>query len=115
MKKYNNLVRLIAILIFSLGCVICFCYYSVNFYDIIIINKETIIWTVFGLFILFSVILGILNFIKISKLQKENYQLKELIIEFGSNSDSHYYSILEHIQNSREISLDVLDELKEKL
>lgn len=115
MKKSNNLVRLIAILIFSLSCIICFCYYSVNFYDIIIINKETIRWSIFGLLILFSMILGMVNFIKISKLQNENYQLKELIVELGSNSDSHYYSILEHIQNSREISLDVLDELKEKL
>lgn len=120
MKKQNNLNRLdltklMFILLFSFGCIVCFFYYTVKFCNIIVLNKETITWGIFGIFILVSIILGIINFIKLTRLEKKNFQLKELIVELGSESDSHYYSILEHIQNSRDISLDVLDELREKL
>ena len=113
-KKTNNWLGLLVILPFSLACIGCFVYYTIRFCHVICINKETVLWVLFGLFILITLVIGILNSIKLGKLQKENIQLKETIVELMEKSDSHYYSTLEHIQNSREISLDVLNELREK-
>ena len=113
-KKTNNLIRLLIIIPFSLVCIICFLYYTVRFYNTICINKEIILWILFGLFMLVSISIGICNTIKLCKLQKENIQLQETIKDLIEKSDSHYYSTLEYIQNSREISLDVLDEIREK-
>ena len=113
-KKTNNWFRLIIILPFSFACIACFIHYTAGFYNILCLNKEIILWILFGLFILITLIIGILNSIKLCKLQKENIELKELIVKLSNEADSHYYSTLEHIQNSREISLDVLNELREK-
>lgn len=113
-KKTNNLKRFILILPFSLVCIICFLYYTARFYDVICAKKELILWIIFGLILIITIIIGIFNSIKLCKLQKENIQLTILVKELLDKSDSHYYSTLEYLQNSREISLDVLDELKEK-
>lgn len=113
-KKSNNWIRFILIFPFSLMCIICFLYYTVKFYNIISVNKELLLWILFGLVLLITMILGIINSIKLCKIQKENSQLKGIIEELIEKSNSHYYSTLEYIQNSREISLDVLNELREK-
>lgn len=113
-KAKNNLVGLVLALIFSLLCIICFIYYTKRFIPEILQDKETIRWIFFGTFIFVTFILGIINLIKNNKLQLENFELKKLIIQLQESSDEHYYSTLGYIQNSREISLDVLNELREK-
>ena len=114
MKKTNNWVYIIIGLLVSLLCVLCFAYYSRRFLVVILDNKELTRWLVFGICILASFVIGIVNLINNNRLLKENIELKALIIKLSDDSNSHYYSTLEHIQNSREISLDVLDELREK-
>lgn len=111
-KKTNNLIRLIIFAIFSLITVFCFIYYTVKFSQYI--NQENIFWILFGIGIIVILAIGIFNSINILKLQKENAELKETIVNLMNLSESHYYSTLEYIQNSREISLDVLNELREK-
>lgn len=114
MKKTNNLIYLIIGLIFSLICIICFCYYSRQFLSTILENKELSRWLIFGIFIVGTFILAIINIVNNNKLLKENIQLKNLLLKLSDDVNSYYYSTLEYIQNSREISLDVLNELKEK-
>ena len=114
MKKPNNLIYLIIGLVFSFMCVLCFAYYSRQFLFTILENKETFRWLIFGFFILGAFGFGIVNFVFNNKLLKENIQLRGLLEKLSDDINSHYYSTLEYIQNSREISLDVLNELKEK-
>ena len=114
MKKINNWIYLFIGLGLSSLCIFCFVYYSKQFLGTILENKELARWLLFGVCIFGTFIVGIINLINNNKLLKENIQLKELIMKLSDDSNSHYYSTLEYIQNSREISLDVLNELREK-
>lgn len=114
MKKPNNLIYLVIGLVFSLICIVCFCYYSKQFLHTILNNKELSRWLIFGFFIIGTFILAIINIVNNKKLLKENTQLRNLVEKLSDDINSYYYSTLEYIQNSREISLDVLNEIKEK-
>lgn len=108
MKK----VSIIGLSSISLFCIV---YYTLKYYTSkTLCFKENfiLVWTIFALLTIFCLALGIFNFIKLEKINKQNEEFKTLLLKLIDQGDDNYYSVLHHLQNNREISLDILDEVQ---
>lgn len=69
-------------------------------------------WTIIVVLIISSLIVGLFSVWKVYKLDKENLELKELVLQLNEHSENHYDSLCNHLQNSRELSLDIFDKVQ---
>lgn len=110
MKKFATYV-FSAISIFSLV------YFTVKYYyDNRLIFKENDIlgWTILVLIILAALVIGIVNNREISSVKSQNRELVKIINKVLERQDSVCDEILETLQNSREIELDIFNRIKNK-
>ena len=93
-------------------------YYTSKFYwekSLTFGTNSLVLWTIFSFLILTSIVLSLYSCQKICKQEIKIEELKTLIVELENQESEHHYSILEVLNNSRDISLDTLEELKERL
>ena len=110
MKKLTTYI-FYAISIFSLV------YFTIKYYHDKSLNFDydgIIGWTIIIVIILTTLGIGIFNCIKIKKLEKQNVELLSLVKELCERQEYNNENTLLTLQNSREISLDILNEMREK-
>ena len=103
-KVITNVVFIIimtVISIFSLS------YYALKFYPQ---HESILIWAI----IVVTLLLGVYNAYNLSVMKKQNTELFSVILDLAKSNDKQYVDIAELIHNSRDISLDTLEMLKEK-
>lgn len=98
MKKAKYLFYILTVIL----VIPCLLYYSSKFYIFKELNfgEEYIIpWMIIVSLIIFNLIVTLLSYIKIYKLEKSNEELKEIIIK-------HHYEELNYMQNTRELFME---------
>lgn len=63
------------------------------------------IWTIFTIMISFSMITSCRALKKCEKIEKQNMELKNLILDLTSQSENRHYESIEYMQNTRELLL----------
>lgn len=71
-------------------------------------------WTIIVVLIISSLIVGLFSVWKVYKLDKENLELKELVLQLNEHSENHYDLLCRHLLNSRELSLAIFDKMQER-
>ena len=116
MKKFKLLKGVSIVLFVVIGFSVV--YYTSKFYWAKLLtfgSNSLILWTILSFLILISIILSLYSCNKVCKQEIKIEELKTLIVELGNKESEHHYSVLEYLNNSRDISLDALEELKERL
>ena len=70
--------------------------------------------TSFPLWYNVTIVVGTLSLWKIGKVEKQNKEMKEILLKLAENSEDYYDSLCHHLQNSRELSLDIFNEMQER-
>ena len=73
-----------------------------------------IAWTIIVTMIAISLIVGTLSLWQVSKIERQNKEMKEILLKLTENSEDYYDSLCRHLQNSRELSLDIFDKMQER-
>ena len=73
-----------------------------------------IAWTIIVTMIAISLIVGTLSLWQVSKIERQNKEMKEILLKLTENSEDYYDSLCHHLQNSRELSLDIFNEMQER-
>ena len=105
----------ISISLFTLLSIFFFFFYTSKFYfevDLFFDNKMILAWTIIVVLIILSLIVGLFSVWKVYKLDKENLELKELVLQLNEYSENHYDSLCNYLLNSRELSLDIFDKVQ---
>lgn len=92
-------------------------YYTSKFYwdkSLTFNANSLILWTIISFLILVSVMLSLYSCHKVCQQELQIEELKILIKKLCNQESEHHYSVLESLNNSRDISLDTLEELKER-
>lgn len=92
-------------------------YFTIKYYhdQVLTFDNQSIFkWSAIVLVILISLGLGIFNAIEIRKVRKQNTELLSLVKELCERQESTCEEVLLTLQNSREISLDIFNEMREK-
>lgn len=108
MKKFTTY-TFSAISIFSL------IYFTVKYYhdSKLSFNEDGILgWTILILVILATLIIGIVNNHEILSVKEQNKDLLKIVNKLLERQDDVCDEILETLQNSREISLDIYNKVK---
>lgn len=103
-------------LCFSAVSGFCVLYYSMKFYteQSLFFGEELISWWMFVSFcILVSIIIGLYNMKTLKFLKSQNKELKNLILSLEKQLNKNHFSQLDEIQNSNDISLDILEKVSE--
>ena len=107
----------LSISLFSTLGILCMFYYTRKFYSdgSLEFNTNMIMaWTIIVIMISFSLVVGTLSLWKIEKVEKQNKEMKEILLKLAENSEDYYDSLCHHLQNSRELSLDIFNEMQER-
>ena len=105
----------ISISLFTLLSIFCIVYYTSKFYfegELFFDNKMILAWTIIVVLIILSLSVGLFSVWKVYKLDKENLELKELVLQLNEHSENHYDSLCNYLLNSRELSLDIFDKVQ---
>ena len=92
-------------------------YFIIKYYheEFLLFKENDILgWTILTVIILATLIIGIVNNRKISIIQSQNKALVKIINKVLERQDSVCDEILETLQNSREIELDIFNRIKNK-
>ena len=73
-----------------------------------------IAWNIIVAMIAISLTIGTFSLWKIGKIEKQNNEMQEILLELAENSEDYYDSLCHHLQNSRELSLDIFNEMQER-
>ena len=73
-----------------------------------------IAWNIIVAMIAISLTIGTFSLWKIGKIEKQNKEMKEILLKLTKNSEDYYDSLCHHLQNSRELSLDIFNEMQER-
>lgn len=87
-------------------------YFTSKFYmNKSLVFEETYlpVWTLVVSAISFSLILSCLSLKKMGEIQKQNKELKELIIDLKSQSENNHYESIGYMQNTREYFMKLED------
>ena len=73
-----------------------------------------IAWNIIVAMIAISLTIGTFSLWIIGKIEKQNKEMKEILLKLTKNSEDYYDSLCHHLQNSRELSLDIFNEMQER-
>ena len=73
-----------------------------------------IAWNIIVAMIAISLTIGTFSLWKIGKIEKQNKEMKEILLKLTKTSEDYYDSLCHHLQNSRELSLDIFNEMQER-
>ena len=111
------MVKKLSISLFSTLGIFCIFYYSKKFYvegELVFGRDMLVAWTIIVAMITISLIVGTLSLWKIGKIEKQNKEMKDILLKLAENSEDYYDSLCHHLQNSRELSLDIFNEMQER-
>lgn len=100
----------------SIG-IFCIIYYTSKFYmerHLCFTDKMLVGWTIVGTLICISLIIGIASLWKIDKIERQNDEMKDILLKMSEDSEEYYDSLCHHLQNSRELSLDIFNKMQER-
>ena len=107
----------LSISLFSTLGILCMLYYTRKFYiegELILGKNMLVAWTIIVAMIAISLVVGTLSLWKIGKVEKQNKEMKEILLKLTENEENYYDSLCHHLQNSRELSLDIFDKMQER-
>ena len=107
----------LSISLFSTLGIFCIFHYTKKFYiegELVFGRDMLIAWTIIVAMIAISLIVGTLSLWKVSKIEKQNKEIKEILLKLAESSEDYYDSLCHHLQNSRELSLDIFDKMQER-
>ena len=107
----------LSISLFSTLDILCMLYYTRKFYiegELILGKNMLVAWTIIVAMIAISLVVGTLSLWKIGKVEKQNKEMKEILLKLTENEENYYDSLCHHLQNSRELSLDIFNEMQER-
>ena len=116
-RRLVEVTKKLSISLFSTIGILCMFYYTRKFYSDggLGFNTDMIMaWTIIVIMISFSLIVGTLSLWKIEKVERQNKEMKEILLKLAENSEDYYDSLCHHLQNSRELSLDIFNEMQER-
>lgn len=105
----------LSISLFSIIGIFCIFYYTRKFYieKELVFGKDMLIaWTIVVALVFISLVVGTLSLWKIDKVERQNKEMKEILLKLADNSEEYYDSLCHHLQNSRELSLDIFNEMQ---
>ena len=111
------MIKKLSISLFSILGVFCIFYYTRKFYiegKLVFSRDMLIAWNIIVAMIAISLIVGTFSLWKIGKIEKQNKEIKEILLKLAENSEDYYDSLCHHLQNSRELSLDIFNEMQER-
>lgn len=94
---------------------LCLIYFTIKYYwnQKLTFNEGDLFgWSVIVLIILITLLIGIINNIEIKKVKEQNKELITIVKEICNNQENICEEVLVTLQNSREISLDIYNEIK---
>lgn len=113
----KNNVKKFVIQVISFISLYCIIYYTIKLYQtkyLVFDYKSIIPWSIIAFMTIISLFIGVYNINKIAKIEEQNKELKIILLKLTENSDEYYDSICHHLQNSRELSLDIFNEVCER-
>ena len=111
------MIKKLSISLFSILGVFCIFYYTRKFYiegKLVFSRDMLIAWNIIVAMIAISLIVGTFSLWKIGKIEKQNKEMKEILLKLAENSEDYYDSLCHHLQNSRELSLDIFNKMQER-
>ena len=112
--------RMIKKFIMSLSSIIgisCIVYYTSQYYierQLWFTDNMLIPWTIISFCIIVALIVGLFSLWKVDKMERQNNEMKSILLKLTENSEDYYDSLCHHLQNSRELSLDIFNEMQER-
>ena len=97
--------------------IFCLTYYTIKFYfdgKLIFGNNKIFMWTILVMIILATLLLGVINNKEIITVKQQNKELVYIVNKILERQDETCDEILETLQNSREISLDIYNKINRK-
>lgn len=105
----------LVISLFSIIGIFCIVYYTSKFYlegELCFGSNMLVSWTIIVSLIIISLIVGLHALWKVNKIERQNNEMKDILLKLAEDSEEYYDSLCHHLQNSRELSLDIFDELQ---
>ena len=116
-RRLIEVAKKLSISLFSTLGILCMLYYTRKFYiegELILGKNMLVAWTIIVAMIVISLVVGTLSLWKIGKVEKQNKEMKEILLKLTENEENYYDSLCHHLQNSRELSLDIFNEMQER-
>ena len=70
--------------------------------------------TIISSCIIVALIVGLFSLWKVDKIERQNNEMKSILLKLTEDSEEYYDSLCHHLQNSRELSLDIFDKMQER-
>ena len=112
--------RMIKKFIVSLSAIIgisCIVYYTSKYYierQLCFTDNMLIPWIIISSCIIVALIVGLFSLWKVDKIERQNNEMKSILLKLTEDSEEYYDSLCHHLQNSRELSLDIFDKMQER-
>ena len=103
--------------LFSIMSIFCMVYYSCKFYQehqLVFDDRHLLPWAIIITMIIISLIIGLIAVWRVEKVEKQNNEMKSILLQLAEDSEEYYNSLCHHLQNSRELSLDIFNKVQEK-
>lgn len=103
--------------LFSTISIFCMVYYSCSFYQkhrLVFDDCHLLPWVVIITMTIISLIVGLVAVWRVENVEKQNNEMKSILLQLAEDSEEYYDSLCHHLQNSRELSLDIFDKMQEK-
>ena len=110
--------RMIKKFIMSLSSIIgisCIVYYTSKYYierQLCFTDNMLIPWTIISSCVIVALIVGLFSLWKVDKIERQNNEMKSILLKLTEDSEEYYDSLCHHLQNSRELSLDIFDKMQ---
>lgn len=98
---------IVALYLISLFCII---YYTIKYYynkNLTFGHNQILIWTMVIVLVIICLIIGIINSIKLNKLQNQNEELLSQISHLSKRIVGYHYSEMSNINSTMECILDL--------
>ena len=108
--------KFIVSLSFIIG-ISCIVYYTSKYYierQLCFTDNMLIPWTIISSCIIVALIVGLFSLWKVDKIERQNNEMKSILLKLTEDSEEYYDSLCHHLQNSRELSLDIFDKMQER-
>lgn len=100
--------------LFYIVSILSLVYFTIKYYSNQVLNfdgQDILGWTIIVVVILITLGIGIFNMVEIKKVKQQNVELLTLTKELCERQESTCEEVLVTLHNSREISMDILNEI----
>ena len=103
--------------LFSIIGISCIVYYTSKYYierQLCFTDNMLIPWTIISYCVIVALIVGLFSLWKVDKIERQNNEMKSILLKLTEDSEEYYDSLCHHLQNSRELSFDIFDKMQER-